>query len=219
MSSFTPIQVGTRNVSPQKMCGYQSKTLEGFINEMEVEREAALSTSHQPVQEAPPSTSHQPVMWLKRDSDGNVVYDRPRSCRNQIASHSYSRKTGAHTTMLDSSVERTNYCPPDTVESFLEELNHSQGDDMDDQETAPAPPRASSDWSTRRSLLSERWAKERPRLVNRWHNKMRKLGSANSVAAVQLLSVVVTADLTHSYVLSVMSDYTETRCFTTGMQQ
>ncbi|CAL8269727.1 unnamed protein product [Arctogadus glacialis] len=133
---------------------------------MEVEREAALSTSHQPVQEAPPSTSHQPVRWLKRDSDGNVVHDRPRSYRNQIASHSYSRKTGAPTTMLDSSVERTNYCPPDTVESFLEELNHSQGDDMDDQETAPAPPRASLDWSTRRSLLSERWAKERPRLVN-----------------------------------------------------
>ena len=38
------------------------QTLEGFINKMEVEREAALSTSHQPVQEAPPSTSHQPVM-------------------------------------------------------------------------------------------------------------------------------------------------------------
>ncbi|CAL8235341.1 unnamed protein product [Arctogadus glacialis] len=54
-------------------------------------------------------------MWLKRDSDGNVVHDRPRSCRNQIASHSYSCKTGAHTTMLDSSVERTNYCPPYTV--------------------------------------------------------------------------------------------------------
>ncbi|XP_059367594.1 uncharacterized protein LOC132106020 isoform X1 [Carassius carassius] len=68
--------------------------------------------------------------------------------------------------MLDSSVEITNYCPPDTVETFLEELNHSQGDDLDDQETAPAPPRASSDWSTRKSLLSERWEKERACLVN-----------------------------------------------------
>lgn len=37
---------------------------------------------------------------------------------------------------------------------------------MDDQETAPAPPRASSDWSTRKSLLSERWEKERACLVN-----------------------------------------------------
>ncbi|KAG1926327.1 hypothetical protein F2P79_024952 [Pimephales promelas] len=68
--------------------------------------------------------------------------------------------------MLDNSFEITNYCPPDTVETFLEELNHSQGDDLDDQETAPAPPRASSDWSTRKSLISERWEKERPRLVN-----------------------------------------------------
>ncbi|KTG05832.1 hypothetical protein cypCar_00040498, partial [Cyprinus carpio] len=66
-------------------------------------------------QEAAPSTSHQPVRWLKRDSDGNVVYDRPRSSRNQMASHSYSRKAGAHPRMLDSSVELTNYCPPDTV--------------------------------------------------------------------------------------------------------
>ncbi|XP_048035715.1 uncharacterized protein LOC125261153 [Megalobrama amblycephala] len=146
---------------------YELQTLEDFINKMPGEQEAAPSTSHQPVQKAPPSTSHQPVRWLKRDSDGNVVYDRPRSSRNQTAtSHSYSRKTGAHTRMLDSSIEMTNYCPPDTVETFLEELNHSQGDDLDDQETAPAPPRASSDWSTRKSLLSERWEKERPCLVN-----------------------------------------------------
>ncbi|XP_042610307.1 uncharacterized protein LOC109094835 [Cyprinus carpio] len=133
---------------------YELQSLDDFINKMSGEQEAA------------PSTSHQPVRWLKRDSDGNVVYDRPRSSRNQMASHSYSRKAGAHPRMLDSSVELTNYCPPDTVETFLEELNHSQGDDLDDQETAPAPPRASSDWSTRKSLLSERWEKERACLVN-----------------------------------------------------
>ncbi|XP_045928295.1 uncharacterized protein LOC123985010 isoform X2 [Micropterus dolomieu] len=102
---------------------YELQIMDDFINKMQGEQEAA------------PSTSHQPVRWLKRDSDGNVVYDRPRSSRNQ-------------------------------TETFLEELNHSQGDDLDDQETAPAPPRASSDWSTRKSLLSERWEKERPCLVN-----------------------------------------------------
>ncbi|XDV21836.1 hypothetical protein PO909_026856 [Leuciscus waleckii] len=133
---------------------YELQNLEGFINKMQGE------------QEATPSTSHQPVQWLKRDSDGNVVYDKPRSSRNKTASHRYSRKTGAHTRMLDSSVEITNYCPHNTVETFLEELNHSQGDDLDDQETAPAPPRASSDWSTRKSLLSDMWEKERPCLVN-----------------------------------------------------
>ncbi|CAM4653045.1 unnamed protein product [Leuciscus chuanchicus] len=145
---------------------YELQNLEGFINKMQGEQEATPSTSHQPVQKAPPSTSHQSVRWLKRDSDGNVVYDKPRSSRNKTASHRYSRKTGAHTRMLDSSVEITNYCPHNTVETFLEELNHSQGDDLDDQETAPAPPRASSDWSTRKSLLSDMWEKERPCLVN-----------------------------------------------------
>lgn len=147
-------------VVDHSMLNDELQTLESFINEMEVEREVE--------REAAPSTSHQPVRWLKRDSDGNVVYDRPRSSRNQMAtaSHSKSCKTRASTTTLDSSVEITNYCPPDTVEFFLEELNHSQRDDLDDQETAPAPPRASSDWSTRKSLLSERWEKERPRMVN-----------------------------------------------------
>ncbi|CAM4568525.1 unnamed protein product [Leuciscus chuanchicus] len=54
------------------------------------------------------------------------------------------------------------------LEGFQRDRNSpaQKGDDLDDQETAPAPPRASSDWSTRKSLLSDMWEKERPCLVN-----------------------------------------------------
>lgn len=56
---------------------YELQTLDDFINKISGEQEAA------------PSTSHQPVRWLKRDSDGNVVYDRPRSSRNQTGQFSF----------------------------------------------------------------------------------------------------------------------------------
>ena len=46
---------------------------------------------------------------------------------------------------------------------------------MDDQETALAPPRASLDWSTRRRLLSERWAKETP--AGEYHGGTTKCGN------------------------------------------
>lgn len=68
---------------------YELQNLEGFINKMQGEQEATPSTSHQPVQKAPPSTSHQSVRWLKRDSDGNVVYDKPRSSRNKTGQFSF----------------------------------------------------------------------------------------------------------------------------------
>lgn len=57
---------------------YELQSLDDFINKMSGEQEAA------------PSTSHQPVRWLKRDSDGNVVYDRPRSSRNQMGQFYFS---------------------------------------------------------------------------------------------------------------------------------
>ncbi|XP_034070758.1 uncharacterized protein LOC117545178 isoform X2 [Gymnodraco acuticeps] len=56
-----------------------------------------------------------------------------------------------------------------TVECFLRDLQHSLSDTSEDVQEASArtaPLMASLDWATRKSLFSERWKTERPRLVN-----------------------------------------------------
>ncbi|KAI4799985.1 hypothetical protein KUCAC02_016523 [Chaenocephalus aceratus] len=58
---------------------------------------------------------------------------------------------------------------PETVECFLRDLQHSLSDTSEDVQEASArtaPLKASLDWGTRKSLFSERWKTERPRLVN-----------------------------------------------------
>ncbi|RXN35689.1 ATP-binding cassette sub-family D member 3 [Labeo rohita] len=60
---------------------------------------------------------------------------------------------------------------PEIVEEcFLQDLQHSLSDTSDDEAsprgTSKAPFLASSNWSTRQSLFSERWRAERHRLVN-----------------------------------------------------
>ncbi|KAF3835648.1 hypothetical protein F7725_028206 [Dissostichus mawsoni] len=58
---------------------------------------------------------------------------------------------------------------PETVECFLRDLQHSLSDTSEDDQEASArtaPLMASLDWGTRKSLFSERWKTERPRLVN-----------------------------------------------------
>ncbi|RXN11609.1 ATP-binding cassette sub-family D member 3 [Labeo rohita] len=58
----------------------------------------------------------------------------------------------------------------DFLECFLQDLQHSLSDTSDDEAsprgTSKDPFLASSNWSTRQSLFSERWRAERPRLVN-----------------------------------------------------
>lgn len=51
-----------------------------------------------------------------------------------------------------------------------------------------------------------------------WLDNMQQLGSANIVEMVQPLSIVVTADHTHSSVASVMSGSTKVKCSTTGIR-
>ncbi|KAF1380182.1 hypothetical protein PFLUV_G00184120 [Perca fluviatilis] len=136
------------------------------------------STSH-------PSNSKQDVRWNKRDSDGNIIYGRPRSSRKQ-------------------------------AESFLQELKRSLGEDIHEDET---PPQASTDWSTRKSLISGWWEKERPRLVNTMVAGQHAATlicqhCGNGPAVIR----VVTADHTHSSVASVMSGSPEVKCSTTGIQ-
>ncbi|XP_058617169.1 uncharacterized protein LOC131530745 isoform X3 [Onychostoma macrolepis] len=106
------------------------QSLDDLLGELQEEEEAA-----------PVKTPEPRVHWRKRDIDGNIVYARPRSSRNQ------SNK-----------------------ECFLQDLQHSLSDISDDEasplETSRDPLPASSNWSTRQSLFSERWRAERPRLVN-----------------------------------------------------
>ncbi|XP_056121567.1 uncharacterized protein LOC130099786 [Rhinichthys klamathensis goyatoka] len=121
--------------------------MDRLLNEMsdlvdQAEHQAHLKQLISMHQEAEPSTSNpstsrssnskQDVRWIKRDSDGNIIYGRPRSSRKQ-------------------------------AESFLQELKSSLGEDIHEDETAL---QASTDWSTRKSLISGWWEKERPRLVN-----------------------------------------------------
>ncbi|XDV13820.1 hypothetical protein PO909_002147 [Leuciscus waleckii] len=131
-------------------------------------QEAEPSTS-QPSTSNPstsrPSNSKQDVRWIKRDSEGNIIYGRPRSSRKQAGpSHSQSRKTGvSHVRAPETSAEMTIDFPSVTAESFLQELKRSLGEDIHEDEMAL---QASADWSTRKSLISGWWEKERPRLVN-----------------------------------------------------
>ncbi|XP_052417776.1 uncharacterized protein LOC127962265 [Carassius gibelio] len=131
-------------------------------------QEAEPSTS-QPSTRNPstsqPSNSKQDVRWIKRDSDGNIIYSRPRSSRKQAGpSHSQSRKTGvSHIRAPETSAEMTSDFLSITAESFLQELKSSLFEDIHEDETAL---QASTDWLTRKSLISGWWEKERPRLVN-----------------------------------------------------
>lgn len=46
-----------------------------------IHQEAEPSTSHPSTSQ--PSNSKQEVRWIKRDSDGNIIYGRPRSSRKR----------------------------------------------------------------------------------------------------------------------------------------
>ncbi|XP_058639499.1 uncharacterized protein LOC131544960 isoform X2 [Onychostoma macrolepis] len=106
------------------------QSLDDLLGELQEEEEAA-----------PVKTPEPRVHWRKRDIDGNIVYARPRSSRNQS-----------------------------DKECFLQDLQHSLSDISDDEAsplgTSRDPLPASSSWSTRQSLFSERWRTEIPRLVN-----------------------------------------------------
>ncbi|XP_073672422.1 uncharacterized protein [Paramisgurnus dabryanus] len=78
------------------------------------------------------------------------------------------RKTDPPMTVSDTNCEVT--FAPETVECFLQDLQHSLIDTSDDEAspsgTSTDPLQASLNWSMRQSLLSERWRAERPHLVN-----------------------------------------------------
>ncbi|KAL0148625.1 hypothetical protein M9458_056065 [Cirrhinus mrigala] len=133
------------------------QSLDDFLGELQEEEEAA-----------PVKTPEPRVHWRKRDIDGNIVYARPRSSRNQSNKADHIQKTDPPINAPDTNCEVT--FAPETVECFLQDLQHSLSDTSDDEAsprgTSKDPLLASSNWSTRQSLFSERWRAERPRLVN-----------------------------------------------------
>ncbi|XP_030294098.1 uncharacterized protein LOC115594270 isoform X2 [Sparus aurata] len=125
--------------------------VDDLLNELQSEEAAA------PVVVAPT------VRWKKRGSDGTLIHARPRSSRNQSTAQAVYRQT-THPTNTNSEV----VFAPD-VEELLQDLQHAltdTGDAIQDEVEAPASLQASSSWSTRKSLFSESWRAERPRLVN-----------------------------------------------------
>ncbi|XP_026119151.1 uncharacterized protein LOC113098339 [Carassius auratus] len=133
------------------------QSLDDLIGELQEEKEVA-----------PVKTPEPRVRWRKRDIDGNIVYARPRSSRNQSNKADPIRKSDPPINAPATNCEVT--FAPEAVESFLQDLQHSLSNTSDDEasslETSRGPLLASSNWSTRQSLFSERWRTERPRLVN-----------------------------------------------------
>ncbi|XP_024859355.1 uncharacterized protein LOC108229750 [Kryptolebias marmoratus] len=101
------------------------------------------------------------IRWRKRDKDGNEIFARPRSSRNQRPKTGYRQKTSCPSNKIQCEVAYA----PETVESFLQELQ-SLLNDAAGQPLVPKAPLASTNWSTRKSIFSESWKAERPRLVN-----------------------------------------------------
>ncbi|KAG1933624.1 si:dkey-29d5.2 [Pimephales promelas] len=135
------------------------QSLDDLLDELQEEEAAAA---------APVKTPEPRVVWRKRDNTGNIVHARPRSSRNHSDKADHIRKTDPPFIAPDPNCEVA--FTPETVECFLQDLQHSlsefSGDEASPLETPRDPLLASSNWSKRQSLFSERWRAERPRLVN-----------------------------------------------------
>ncbi|XP_052445555.1 uncharacterized protein LOC127987313 [Carassius gibelio] len=137
------------------------QSLDDFLGELQ-EEEAAAAPSKTPEPRQPK------VHWRKRDVHGNIVYARPRSSRDQSKKADHIQNTDPTFNAPDTNCEVA--FAPETVECFLQDLQHSLRDSSGDEASPLGTPRdpllASSNWGIRQSLFSERWRAERPRLVN-----------------------------------------------------
>ncbi|KAL2102430.1 hypothetical protein ACEWY4_001598 [Coilia grayii] len=109
------------------------------------------------------------VRWIKRDSDGNIIYANPRSSRKPAGTPRPKQSVigVSESTAVETVVEVRSDFTAVTAEAFLEELHQSLAEDIEgDSPPCLRPPQASSDWMTRKRQLSEWWGKERPQLVN-----------------------------------------------------
>ncbi|KAL1278904.1 hypothetical protein QQF64_025577 [Cirrhinus molitorella] len=128
------------------------QSLDEFLGELQAA--AAAPPPPPPVKAVKPR-----VLWRKRDIDGNIVHARPRS-------NDHIRNTDPPISAPETGCEVA--FATETFEGFLQDLQHSLIDSSDDEasSTSKDPLLASSDWSMRQRLSSEKWRAERPRLVN-----------------------------------------------------
>ncbi|XP_034096529.1 uncharacterized protein LOC117562758 isoform X2 [Gymnodraco acuticeps] len=109
------------------------------------------------------------VCWKKRDSEGNLIFARPRSTRNDSNQAGCSRNTDPPVDAPDCDLVFAPAIAPETVEGFLRDLQQSLSDTTGDEVVAQTPSDsllASTNWSTRKSFFSESWRAARPHLVN-----------------------------------------------------
>ncbi|KAK2909413.1 hypothetical protein Q8A67_005250 [Cirrhinus molitorella] len=130
------------------------QSLDEFLGELQA------AAAPPPPPPPPPVKAVKPrVLWRKRDIDGNIVHARPRS-------NDHIRNTDPPISAPETVCEVA--FATETFEGFLQDLQHSLIDSSDDEasSTSKDPLLASSDWSMRQRLSSEKWRAERPRLVN-----------------------------------------------------
>ncbi|KAI9546179.1 hypothetical protein NQZ68_029414 [Dissostichus eleginoides] len=97
------------------------------------------------------------VCWKKRDSEGNLIFARPRSTRNDSNQAGCSRNTDPPVDAPDPDCDLV-FAPaiaPETVEGFLRDLQQSLSDTTGDEVVAQTPSAsllASTNWSIRKSM-------------------------------------------------------------------
>ncbi|XP_041959278.1 uncharacterized protein LOC121718326 [Alosa sapidissima] len=102
-----------------------------------------------------PSTSQQPVKWVKRDSDGNIIYARPRSSRKQRVNPADVDTLGEVHQIIDEPVRQDK----DTLIEKLRCLLADAGITTDPP--ASPSPSSSSSWTHRKQVASEHWSRAR----------------------------------------------------------
>ncbi|XP_062412037.1 uncharacterized protein LOC134102072 isoform X2 [Sardina pilchardus] len=151
------------------MSDTELEELKKKVTDLIDEEDLLMPSSPEPA----PSTS-QPVKWVKRDSDGNIIFDRPRSSRRPPSERAGGQSQHRHraharateSTSADAATESTSaeadWLGSDTTESFLQELQQS----VATMEEEPTPQAASCHWGARKALHFDWWVKERPQFLN-----------------------------------------------------
>ncbi|XP_034738953.1 uncharacterized protein LOC117951366 isoform X1 [Etheostoma cragini] len=119
----------------------------------------------------PARTSTSNVRWRKRDIDGNVLFARPRSCRNQSEKAGDDHLPNPPCNTADHGPNSASETASKTIsaECLVQDLQYSlsvSDDEIQEAAVDQGAPLASLDWSTRKALFFDRWRAKRPYLVN-----------------------------------------------------
>ncbi|KAF4104370.1 hypothetical protein G5714_015357 [Onychostoma macrolepis] len=156
-----------------------------FIHVVQLKTAQSANTDEENTAVLPPQSSPPPPPLPCSKS----LQQRKKRTKTSICSPAPSATSVSPPSLIPTDLSLPQSCPPPAASSifqslsqegpnvkkkrkecFLQELQHSLSDISDDEAsplgTSRDPLPASSSWSTRQSLFSERWRAERPRLVN-----------------------------------------------------